>query len=148
MNMGPFGLADLEMKSSPNTRWKAAVTSNSVGGGSLGAGVVEAARDGWGVAMGIGFSTFVLEADLPLQASNTRKTPAKQRAGMIEKGNELGDRPFEIDVVFPQSVIGIDEQCLGAIRSPHLFMITAPSGNRRFDRLVPYEERSNRELEH
>src|SRR5208283_3965762 len=44
---------------------------------------------------------------------------------MVEERNELGDRPFEIDVIFPERVIGIDEQSLGAILSPHGFMITA-----------------------
>ena len=55
---------------------------------------------------------------------------------VVEKRNEIGDRAFEIDVIFPQSVIGIDEQSLGAILSPHLFMITALGRIRRFDRLV------------
>jgi len=55
---------------------------------------------------------------------------------VIEKRNELSDRPFEINVVFPQRVIGIDEQSLGAILSPHVFMITAAGAIRRFDKLV------------
>jgi hypothetical protein len=40
--------------------------------------------------MGIGFSTraFMLEEDLPLQASSTNKTPATHSAGMIENENE------------------------------------------------------------
>src|SRR5260370_12559549 len=44
---------------------------------------------------------------------------------MVEERYKLGDRPLEIDVVFPECVIGIDEQSLGAILSPHVFMITA-----------------------
>ena len=55
---------------------------------------------------------------------------------VVEKRNELRDRPFEINVVFPESVISIDEQSLGAILFPHVFMITAPGRIRRFDRLV------------
>ena len=55
---------------------------------------------------------------------------------VIEKRNEIGDRPFEINIVFPERVIGIDEQSLGAILSAHVFMITAPSRIRGFDRLV------------
>src|SRR5713226_4473263 len=49
---------------------------------------------------------------------------------MIEERYELGDRPLEIDVVFPERVIGIDEQSLGAILSPHVFMITARADQR------------------
>src|SRR5580658_10958335 len=32
---------------------------------------------------------------------------------MIEKGNEARDRPLEINVVFPQRVVGVDEEGLG-----------------------------------
>ena len=42
---------------------------------------------------------------------------------MVEERNELGNRPFEIDVVFPERVIGIDEQSLSAILSGHPPMI-------------------------
>jgi hypothetical protein len=55
---------------------------------------------------------------------------------MVEERNELRDRPFEIDVVFPERVIGIDEQSLGAIFPTHVFMITASGRNRGFDKLV------------
>jgi hypothetical protein len=51
---------------------------------------------------------------------------------MVEERNELGNRPFEIDVVFPERVIGIDEQSLGAVLSPHLFMIAGRADSRRW----------------
>jgi hypothetical protein len=31
---------------------------------------------------------------------------------VIQEGNEIGDRPFEVNVVLPERVIGIDEQVL------------------------------------
>src|ERR1035441_7082417 len=31
---------------------------------------------------------------------------------MIQEGNEVGDRPLEVDIVLPERVIGIDEQIL------------------------------------
>jgi hypothetical protein len=31
---------------------------------------------------------------------------------MIQERNKAGDRSFEVDVVFPQGVIGVDEQGL------------------------------------
>jgi hypothetical protein len=34
---------------------------------------------------------------------------------MIEKRNEVGDGPLKIDVVLPERVIGIDEECLGTV---------------------------------
>jgi hypothetical protein len=48
----------------------------------------------------------------------------------------LCNRPFEVDVIFPERVIGIDEQSLSAIFPTHLFMITAPGRIRGFDKLV------------
>src|SRR5271170_781338 len=47
---------------------------------------------------------------------------------MIQKRNKLGDRALEINIIFPERVIGIDEQSLGAILSPHISMIMARSG--------------------
>ena len=47
---------------------------------------------------------------------------------MVQERNELCDRALEINVIFPERVIGIDEQSLGAIVSPHFFMITARGG--------------------
>jgi hypothetical protein len=32
---------------------------------------------------------------------------------MIEEGNEFGDGALEIDVIFPEGVIGVDEESLG-----------------------------------
>jgi hypothetical protein len=32
---------------------------------------------------------------------------------MIEKRDEAGDGPLEVDVVFPQSVVGVNEESLG-----------------------------------
>ena len=55
---------------------------------------------------------------------------------MVEERNELCDRPFEVDVVFPERVIGIDEQSLGAIFPTHEFIITGPGPIHGFDRLV------------
>ncbi len=55
---------------------------------------------------------------------------------MVEERNELCDRPFEINVIFPERVIGIDKQRLGIILSPHGFMITAPGRIHGFDKLV------------
>src|SRR5208282_2748181 len=49
---------------------------------------------------------------------------------MVEERNELCNRPFEIDVIFPERVIGIDEQSLGAVLLPHLLMITGRGGFR------------------
>jgi hypothetical protein len=31
---------------------------------------------------------------------------------MVEVGDERGDRPLEVDVVLPESVVGVDEQCV------------------------------------
>src|SRR5277367_2413283 len=42
---------------------------------------------------------------------------------MIEKRNELYNRPLEINVVFPECVIGVDEQGLGAVLFAHASMI-------------------------
>jgi hypothetical protein len=42
---------------------------------------------------------------------------------MVEERNKLGDRPLEIDVIFPERVIGIDEQSLSAILCGHVIMI-------------------------
>jgi hypothetical protein len=55
---------------------------------------------------------------------------------VVEERNKFYNRPFEINVVFPERVIGIDEQSLGAILFPHVFMIAAPDRIRRFDKLV------------
>ena len=44
---------------------------------------------------------------------------------MVEERDELRDRALEINVVLPERVIGVDEQSLGPIFSPHRFMITA-----------------------
>src|ERR1039457_7286252 len=46
----------------------------------------------------------------------------------------------EIDVIFPERVIGIDEQSLGAVLFKHLFMITAPGGFTTLINLCRYEE--------
>ena len=32
---------------------------------------------------------------------------------VIQKRNELGDGPFKVDVVFPERVVGVDQQGLG-----------------------------------
>jgi hypothetical protein len=55
---------------------------------------------------------------------------------MVEKGNKFRDRPFEINVVFPERVIGIDEQRLSSVLVRHVLIITAPAGLRAFDKLV------------
>ena len=36
---------------------------------------------------------------------------------VVEKRDEAGDRPLEIDVVLPQGVIGVDEQRLRTVRA-------------------------------
>jgi hypothetical protein len=61
---------------------------------------------------------------------------------MIEKRNERDNRPFEIDVVFPERVIGIDEQSLGSILSSHVFMIMARTGFLALIDLYAYEKGS------
>ena len=35
---------------------------------------------------------------------------------MVQKGYKAGDGAFEIDIVFPQRVIGVDEQRLRSVR--------------------------------
>jgi hypothetical protein len=32
---------------------------------------------------------------------------------VIEKGNEARDRPLEVDIVFPERIVGVDEEGLG-----------------------------------
>jgi hypothetical protein len=48
---------------------------------------------------------------------------------VVEKRDELGDRPFKINIVFPERVIGVNEQSLGAVFSPHFLMITGLDGS-------------------
>ena len=35
---------------------------------------------------------------------------------MVEKRNKIRDGAFEVNVIFPKGVVGIDEQRLGAVR--------------------------------
>src|ERR1051326_7712387 len=81
-------LPDWAMRSLPKTRWKAAVTSACVGGGSLGAGVAAAAGEGCGVAAEMGFSTRAAFFDLALHPGNPKKMNTdKARVPLIKKKN-------------------------------------------------------------
>jgi hypothetical protein len=77
----------------------------------------------------------VLDDGIPLDVVQHQANCLRRVFAMIEERNELCDRPFEVDVVFPERVIGIDEQNLDAIFPTHAFMITAPGRIRGFDRL-------------
>jgi hypothetical protein len=52
---------------------------------------------------------------------------------MIQKGNEIGNRPLEIDVVLPERVIGIDQERLAKCgeRRSHWLMILTSARTRR-----------------
>ena len=78
----------------------------------------------------------VLDDGIPLHIVQHQPNRLGRMLAMVEERNELRDRPLEINVVFPERVIGIDEQSLGPVLSPHVFMITAPERIRGFDRLV------------
>src|SRR5258708_2562030 len=70
----------------------------------------------------------VLDDGFPLHVVQHQANHLGGVLTMVEKRYELGNRPLEIDVVFPERVIGIDEQSLGVILSSHVIMITAPGG--------------------
>jgi hypothetical protein len=38
---------------------------------------------------------------------------------MIQKGNEIRDRALKVDVVFPERVVGVDQEVLGLERCVH-----------------------------
>jgi hypothetical protein len=42
---------------------------------------------------------------------------------VIEVANESGDRALEVNVVFPQRVIGVNEQGLAGEKLRHVFMV-------------------------
>ena len=58
---------------------------------------------------------------------------------MVEVRDEAGDGPLEVDVVFPEGVVGIDQQCLvdrmaeglvrGVIEGGHRLIIKAVPGS-------------------
>jgi hypothetical protein len=50
---------------------------------------------------------------------------------VVEKGNEIGDCPLEVDIVFPERVIGVDEQVLARLgfhwgRAGHISHLIEP----------------------
>src|SRR5208282_2502486 len=83
---------------------------------------------------------------LPLHVVQYQANRLRRVFAMVEERNELGDRSFEIDVVFPERIIGIDEQSLGAVLSPHEFMITARPDSRLLIDSCSYEERWDLEV--
>jgi hypothetical protein len=59
---------------------------------------------------------------------------------MIEERNKVRNRPFEVNIIFPKRVIGIDEQRLCTVFSLHFFMII---GRTKFSPLIHWHEMIN-----
>ena len=52
----------------------------------------------------------VLDDGFPLHVVQHQPNRLGRVFAMVEERNKLGDRPLEIDVIFPERVIGIDEK--------------------------------------